>query len=142
MKITRPICQPKIKPTTTVDDSDDDKPLLAPKAKAKAKAKPKSAVQKERARQQTRKASDSGTQPLAPLIEEALPKQKQRAKVTANAKDDDAKNILQASKKAAARPKSRVERFIIADPPVSQRRKAEIISDDAPFPRQARPRVK
>ena len=124
-----------------MDDSDDDKPLLAPKAKAKtkAKAKAKSAIQKERARQKAKKEDE---QQIAALIEEALPKPKQRANVITNPKEDDAKNILRANKKAAARPNNRVERFIIADPPVSQRRKAEIVSDNIQFPRQARPRVK
>ena len=135
-----------------MNDSDGE-PLVAPKAKAQIKAKV-TAIQTEKACQsrarEKQKEEDQDNAPLAQpknnfatLIEEALPKPKtQRAKVTAHAKGDDAKNILRVSKKAAARPTRRAERSIIADPPVSQRRKADIVSNDAHFPRQARPRVK
>ena len=68
-----------------MDDSDDDKPLLAQKAKAKTKAKAKanSAIQKECARQKVKKADE---QQIAALIEEAIPKPRKIAKVTANLK--------------------------------------------------------
>ena len=125
-------------PSVPAKDDDDDKPLAAlytpePKANAKAKAKPKSeatAIQKERA-QQSRKKEDEA--PLSVLIEQPIPKPKKRAKVTpAKAKEEDATNVLRASKKAAAAPQSRArpERFLISLQPTSQKRDAD---DDAPI---------
>ena len=123
-----PLVQPKIKPVA-MNDSDGE-PLVAPKVNAKIKANV-TAIQKQKARQsRTRKEQKEEDQDNAPLvqpqnksailIEEALPKPKQRAKVTANAKGDDAQNILRASKKAAARPTRRAERSIIADTPLAK----------------------
>ena len=55
------------------------------------------------------------------------------------------KVVLRASRKAAladtSKSRKKVERFIIADPPASEKRKAEI-DDNLPIGRLRRPRVK
>ena len=77
--------------------------------------------------------------PIGQLIQEtALPKPKKRAKTTApSKKEEDTQNVLRDSRKAAAKAKparKKVERFIIADPPVSEKRRA-YFDDDLPISR-------
>ena len=126
------------------DDSDDDKPLVqpknkpaAPKAKAKPRAKPKSAIEKEKGRQSRvrakKRAEMEDNAPLSELIlETPLPKAKKRAKNAPSEKEENTKNILRASKNAAAKPtpaKKQVESFYIGD---DEKRKA---GDNIPNPR-------
>ena len=78
---------------------------------------------------------------LAQLIEQAIPKPKKRVKATpVSVKQEEAKDVLKASRRAAtATPKSKVkpERFLISDPPISQKR---VVDDDAPIAQLARRR--
>ena len=77
--------------------------------------------------------------PIKTLIEEkALPKPKKRAKAAEPSKKiEDAQNVLRASRRAAASNPARkkVERFIIADPPVAQKRRADFDEDIRPISR-------
>ena len=131
------------------DDPDDDKPLVQPKSKAapKPKSKPKAApkataVQRERAHQvrvRAKKREEREDEaPIGQLIQEtALPKPKKRAKsTTPSKKEEDVHNVLRASRKAATAKASparkKVERFIIADPPVSEKRRGGY-DDDMPI---------
>ena len=138
--------------------TDDNKPLAqlaAPKAKAKAKAKAKSkvktdkisksALQKEQARQRAKKADE---QPLQALVEEAIPKPKAKAKARAATASkgegiSNAQNVFRASRKAAAanagKSRKRVERFIIADLPASEKRKKAEEEDNRPLEKLRKP---
>ena len=130
-----PLAVKKATPPTLKADDDDDKPIAqvareaaAPKAKAKARAKA-TAIQKERVRQKTKREDG---QPIATLIEEALPTPRKRAKAVSVAsaakKGADevgaAQNVLRASRKAAlatSKSRKKVERFDIGDPSLKRR---------------------
>ena len=112
--------------------ADDDKPVAAPKAKAK------SAIEKEKARQKRLLIKKQDEAPISTLIEEkALPKPKKRAKVAETSKGmEDAKNVLRASRRAAAdRNKAKQAKFLISSPPEAQKRRADLDEDTRPISR-------
>ena len=108
----------------------DDRPAPRPKAKAKPQGP---AIQK--ARQKMLKKEDSA--PIIKLIEEELPKPKKRAQIAKpNKKQEDAKNILRASRRADAdRAKAKQGRFTIASPPEPVKRRAQLDDDLRPISR-------
>ena len=75
--------------------------------------------------------------PIIKLIEEELPKPKKRVKnVKPNKKQEDAKNILRASRRADAdRTKAKQGKFTIASPPEPVKRRAKFDDDLRPTSR-------
>ena len=75
--------------------------------------------------------------PIIKLIEEALPKPKKRVNIAEpSKKQEDAKNILRASRRAAAdRTKAKQGKFTIASPPEPVKRRAQFDDDLGPISR-------
>ena len=69
------------------------------------------------------------------IEETALPKPKRAARKPKPPSEDGAQDILRAVRRAAA-PKRKLERFIIADSPEQEKRKADLL--DMPVPRRRR----
>ena len=140
----KPLVEPKNKPpkakakAAQTDDS-DDKPLVRRTPAAKAKPKAKSAIEKERTRQRASKRKEREVA----IQKTPLPKAKKRAKnAPASQKEEDAKNILRAAKKASveATCSKKIEKFVIADPPEPEKRKAAANIPNPRMPKNLRAR--
>ena len=130
-----PLVAPKKKPKPPDDDSDDDKPLVAPRPRPKGKARPKglpkppdddTPAPRPKARPKKRVGPAKPVKPSI-VIETALPAPKKRVKrAEPSEKQEDVQDILRASRRAATSnpARNKVERFIIADPPEAEKRKA------------------